>query len=140
MNFTLFMAPYISYHNFARVFTALYERGGNLEALVSVEEAGRLLGGLSKWTIHAWLAKGKLRRTKVGSRTMIRVSELERVCEDGGKSPCSKSSSAEPQPGTGNLTKTETTVRLASRGTIIAARGVQPSAALGSTLGKLRPW
>jgi excisionase family DNA binding protein len=45
------------------------------------------LGGLSKYTIHAWLAKGKLRRTKVGSRTMIRESELQRVIEDGGKSP-----------------------------------------------------
>jgi excisionase family DNA binding protein len=56
-------------------------------ALLSVEEAARKLGGLSKWTIHAWLAKGKLRRTKVGSRTMIRESELQRVIDDGGKSP-----------------------------------------------------
>ena len=50
-----------------------------MEALLSVEEAARKLGGISKWTVHAWLAKGKLRRTKVGSRTMIRESELERV-------------------------------------------------------------
>ena len=58
-----------------------------MEALLSVEEAARMLGGLSKFTIHAWLAKGKLRRTKVGSRTMIRASELQRVIVDGGKSP-----------------------------------------------------
>jgi excisionase family DNA binding protein len=58
-----------------------------LEALLSIDEAARRLGGLSKYTIHAWLAKGKLRRTKVGSRTMIRESELQRVIEDGGKSP-----------------------------------------------------
>jgi excisionase family DNA binding protein len=57
-----------------------------MEQLLSVEEAARRLGGLSKWTIHAWLAQGKLRRTKVGARTMIRESELEKVIRDGGKS------------------------------------------------------
>jgi excisionase family DNA binding protein len=53
-----------------------------MDTLLSVEEAARRLGGLSKWTIHAWLAKGRLRRTKVGSRTMIRESELARVIRD----------------------------------------------------------
>ena len=53
-----------------------------MDTLLSIEEAARRLGGLSKWTIHAWLAKGKLRRTKVGSRTMIRESELARVIRD----------------------------------------------------------
>jgi hypothetical protein len=46
-----------------------------MESLLSVEEAARRLGGLSKYTIHAWLSKGK-----------IRESELQRVIEDGGKS------------------------------------------------------
>ena len=59
-----------------------------METLLSVEEAARRLGGLSKYTIHAWLSAGKLRRTKVGRRTMIRESELHRVIEDGGKSKC----------------------------------------------------
>jgi excisionase family DNA binding protein len=45
--------------------------------LYSVEDAAAFLGGISKWTVHAWLAKGKLRRTKVGSRTMIRESDLQ---------------------------------------------------------------
>lgn len=58
-----------------------------MDALLSVDEAARRLGGLSRYTVHAWLAKGKLRRTKVGSRTMIRESELQRVIEEGGKSP-----------------------------------------------------
>jgi excisionase family DNA binding protein len=58
----------------------------NGDKLYSVEDAAAFLGGLSRYTIHAWLSKGKLRRTKVGSRTMIRESELERVIEDGGKS------------------------------------------------------
>jgi excisionase family DNA binding protein len=59
----------------------------DMDALLSIDEAARRLGGLSKYTIQAWLSSGKLRRTKVGSRTMIRESELERVIEDGGKSP-----------------------------------------------------
>ena len=57
-----------------------------LGRLVSVEEAARLLGGISKWTVHAWLSQGRLQRTKVGGRTMIRESELQKVIEDGGKS------------------------------------------------------
>jgi excisionase family DNA binding protein len=61
-----------------------------METLLSVEEAARRLGGLSKWTIHAWLSQGKLQRTKVGGRTMIRESELARVIQDGGKSPAPK--------------------------------------------------
>jgi excisionase family DNA binding protein len=56
------------------------------DKLFSIDQAATYLGGLSKHTIHAWLSSGKLRRTKVGSRTMIRKSELERVIEDGGKS------------------------------------------------------
>ena len=58
-----------------------------MEELLSVEEAARRLGGISKWTVHAWLSRGKLQRTKVGGRTMIRVSELNKVINDGGKSP-----------------------------------------------------
>ena len=57
------------------------------DVLLSVEKAAVRLGGLSKWTIYAWLSQGKLRRTKVGGRTMIRESELEKVIQDGGKSP-----------------------------------------------------
>lgn len=57
-----------------------------MENLLSVPEAARRLGGISKWTIHAWLSQGRLQRTKVGGRTMIRESELAKVIEDGGKS------------------------------------------------------
>ena len=59
------------------------------EILLSVEETARRLGGISKWTVHAWLSQGKLQRTKVGGRTMIRESELQKVIQDGGKSPSS---------------------------------------------------
>ena len=49
----------------------------NSGKLYTEEGAATFLGGISKWTVHAWLAKGKLRRTKVGSRTMIREADLE---------------------------------------------------------------
>jgi excisionase family DNA binding protein len=56
-----------------------------MEQLLSVEDAAKRLGGVSKWTIHAWLSQGRLQRTKVGSRTMIRESELAKVIKDGDK-------------------------------------------------------
>lgn len=47
------------------------------DKLYSVEDAAVFLGGISKWTVHAWLAKGKLRRTKIGSRTMVSERDLQ---------------------------------------------------------------
>jgi excisionase family DNA binding protein len=61
-----------------------------LETLFSVSEAARRLGGISKWTVFAWLSQGKLERTKIGRRTMIRESELLKVINNGGKSPAPK--------------------------------------------------
>lgn len=57
------------------------------DTLLSIGEAARRLGGISKSTVHAWLSQGRLQRTKVGGRTMIRESELAKVIQDGGKSP-----------------------------------------------------
>jgi excisionase family DNA binding protein len=65
-----------------------------MDQLFSVEEAAKRLGGISKWTVHAWLSQGKLRRTKVGGRTMIRESELAKVIVDGGKSQAPKGGSS----------------------------------------------
>jgi excisionase family DNA binding protein len=64
------------------------------DRLFSVKDAAAYLGGLSPYTVHAWLVKGKLRRCKLGSRTMIRLSELERFIAqgDGKKGP------ARPRP------------------------------------------
>jgi excisionase family DNA binding protein len=56
-----------------------------MEKLYSVKEAAQTLGGISKWTIHSWLSQGKLQRTKVGRRTMIRESELLKLVKDYGK-------------------------------------------------------
>jgi excisionase family DNA binding protein len=52
------------------------------DPLMSVTEAAKYLGGISKWTIYAWLSQGRLRRTKVGGRTMIRESELLKVISE----------------------------------------------------------
>jgi len=65
-----------------------------MDQLVSVTEAARRLGGISKWTVHAWLSQGRLQRTKVGGRTMIRESELAKVIQDGGKSKAPKHASS----------------------------------------------
>jgi excisionase family DNA binding protein len=63
----------------------------DLDRLYSVSDAAKVLGGISKWTVHAWLSQGKMQRTKVGGRTMIRESELQKVIQDGGKSPSPRS-------------------------------------------------
>jgi excisionase family DNA binding protein len=58
------------------------------DRLFSVRGAATYLGGLSPYTISAWLSQGKLRRVKVGSRTMLRQSDLDKLIAagDGGKS------------------------------------------------------
>jgi excisionase family DNA binding protein len=52
------------------------------DKLVSVEEFAKHLGGLSKWTVYAWLSQKRISRTKVGSRTMIRLSEARKVISE----------------------------------------------------------
>lgn len=52
-----------------------------MENLYSIDSAAKMLGGISRHTIVSWLTKGKLQRTKVGHRTMIRESELQRFLE-----------------------------------------------------------
>jgi len=70
------------------------------DRLFSVKAAAAYLGGVSAYTVAAWMSQGGLRRTKVGSRTMIRQSELQRfVAEgDGGKSPGRPRPQAPEQP------------------------------------------
>lgn len=67
--------------------------------LYSVADAAAFLGGISKWTVHAWLAKGKLRRTKVGSRTMIRECDLQTFID--GCNPQTAKDTAESVPAKG---------------------------------------
>ena len=53
--------------------------GYMLEKLYSVRRAAKVLGGISPRTVYAWLGQGRIVRTKVGRRTMIRESELRRI-------------------------------------------------------------
>lgn len=58
-----------------------------MDELLSVQAAAVRLGGISKWTIYAWLSQGKLTRVKVGGRTMINAKELAAIPQVGSKSP-----------------------------------------------------
>ena len=68
-----------------------------MQNLLSVEQAAERLGGVSKWTVHAWLSKGKLRRTKVGSRTMIRESDLQAFIASCNEEPPQKPKAAQQE-------------------------------------------
>lgn len=58
-----------------------------LTELHSVEEVTRRLGGVSKWSVYSWLSKGRLRKTKVGSRVMISESDLQAFLKDCNPAP-----------------------------------------------------
>lgn len=57
----------------------------SLERMYSVPEAAEALR-VSRWTISSWFSRGILTRTKCGSRTLVRESELLKLLSDGGKS------------------------------------------------------
>ncbi|MGA7312648.1 MAG: helix-turn-helix domain-containing protein [Silvibacterium sp.] len=81
------------------------DTNGNLiskasDPLHSIQSGCAYLGGISENTLAQWLSQEKLRRTKVGGRTMIRQSELDRMIVDGGKSqPPKRRASASARPG-----------------------------------------
>jgi excisionase family DNA binding protein len=54
-----------------------------LEPLYSVEEAAKKLGGVSRFTVYAWMSRGILERTRVGGRVMVRESSLLNLLERG---------------------------------------------------------
>jgi excisionase family DNA binding protein len=53
------------------------------DKLFSVEDAALYLGGISIWTVRAWLSQGRMNRSKIGARTMIRRSELDKIIRRG---------------------------------------------------------
>jgi excisionase family DNA binding protein len=54
-----------------------------METLFSVKKTAEMLGQISPWTVYAWISQGRLKKTKIGSRTMIAQSEIERFIRDG---------------------------------------------------------
>jgi hypothetical protein len=57
------------------------------DPLYSVNDSAQFLGGISPWTIRAWITRGLIMRTKVGGRTFIRESELRGMIRDEAKPP-----------------------------------------------------
>jgi predicted site-specific integrase-resolvase len=54
-----------------------------MDKLVSLPRvADDYLGGISIWTVRKWVSQGLLRRTKIGRRTMILESEIQRFIDE----------------------------------------------------------
>ena len=53
-----------------------------MDKLLKIESAADLLG-LSPWTIRSWIAQGRLRSAKVGSRRLVHESEVRRLISEG---------------------------------------------------------
>lgn len=51
----------------------------------TIEDAGELLGGLSRNSFYRLNAAGKLRLIKVGGRTLVPHSEIQRLLEGDGR-------------------------------------------------------
>jgi excisionase family DNA binding protein len=57
--------------------------GGNgLDELFDIPETARRLGNVSTWTVRAWINQGRIRKTKVGARTMVSASALREFLEE----------------------------------------------------------
>ncbi len=51
--------------------------------LYPLNEAARLLGGISHWTLRKHLAAGRVRAVRIGRRVFLDADELERIRRDG---------------------------------------------------------
>ena len=51
--------------------------------LFSVDEAGRVLGGISPWTVRKHIAFGNVKVTRIGRRVFLTAEEVERIRRDG---------------------------------------------------------
>ena len=51
--------------------------------LYSVDEAGRVLGGISPWTLRKHIAVGTVKVTRIGRRVFLPIKELERIQQEG---------------------------------------------------------
>ena len=52
------------------------------DKLHTIQSAAEYLGSVSTYSVEKWLSRGRIRRTKVGRRTMIYQSELDRFIRD----------------------------------------------------------
>jgi hypothetical protein len=54
----------------------------NFGELMSIPVAAQRLGGISAWTLRAWINQGRIKKTKVGARTMVTASALQQFLDD----------------------------------------------------------
>jgi excisionase family DNA binding protein len=69
----------------------------SVEKLYGIREAAQLMS-LSHWTLRAWISKGKIKRTKLGGRTLIGKSELERFIRAGQTAKANGNGSTKAKP------------------------------------------
>lgn len=53
-----------------------------MDNLLSVDKTAEVLS-VSPWTVRAWITKGKLGSTKLGSRRLVPQSEIEKLIAKG---------------------------------------------------------
>jgi hypothetical protein len=58
------------------------QKGNGNRELVGLEEAARILGGVSIWTLRSWAYKGKVASHKLSTRLMFDRAELDRVISE----------------------------------------------------------
>ncbi len=51
--------------------------------LFSVDDAGRVLGGISPWTLRKHIAVGNVKVTRIGRRVFLDAEEVERIRREG---------------------------------------------------------
>lgn len=47
------------------------------DKLYAVHDAAGELGNVSVWAIYKWFGEGRLKRTKIGSRSMVKGADLQ---------------------------------------------------------------
>ena len=63
--------------------------------LFSVEDAARVLGGISHWTLRKHIDIGNVKVTRIGRRVFLAAEEVERIRRDG----LPRLRQPQPQPG-----------------------------------------
>ncbi len=53
-----------------------------MDALLSVARASEILG-ISHWTVRKYIAINRLRPVRIGRRTLLEVSEVQRLINEG---------------------------------------------------------
>ena len=67
-----------------------------LDQLLGVERVAEVLD-MSPWTVRAWIQQGKLGSVKLGSRRLVRQSEVQRIVAQGDMPALDEESSTSKQ-------------------------------------------